>query len=110
LSAATAPTLACFTHPGLIVPHLRGRDLAAIVLELSQALQREKVLPDHLKFYHAVLHRESLASSNWDADMAFPHARLPEIAELAFALGRSDQPVPWNAKANPSVRLIFLIA
>src|SRR5207244_2255689 len=34
----TAMTLADFTGPGLIVPHLRGRNVASVIQELSQAM------------------------------------------------------------------------
>ena len=103
-------TLADFTSPGLIVPHLRGQDAATVIYELCQAMQREKRVPDLLPFYHAALNREFLVASDWEAGMAFPHARLPALKELSFALGRSDEPLGWGAKAVRSVGLVFLIA
>jgi mannitol/fructose-specific phosphotransferase system IIA component (Ntr-type) len=103
-------TLADFTSRDLIVPQLRGRDEAAVLQELSQALQREGRVPDFLPFYHAALNREFLVSSDWEAGMAFPHARLPGLKELSFALGRCDPQLNWGAKVGHSVRLIFLIA
>jgi len=106
----SATTLADFTSPDLIIPHLRGHDVASVVQELSHALQRENRVPDLLPFYHAALNRELLLSSHWDPDIAFPHARLPGLKGLSFALGRSDQPLSWGAKASRPVRLVFLIA
>jgi mannitol/fructose-specific phosphotransferase system IIA component (Ntr-type) len=103
-------TLADFTSPGLIISHLRGQDAASVIQELSQAMQREQRVPDLLPFYHAALNREFLVGSDWEAGMAFPHARLPSLKELSFALGRSDEPLGWGAKAVRSVRLVFLIA
>jgi len=103
-------TLAHFTSPELILPNLRGHDVATVIQELSRALQREKRVPDLLPFYHAALNREFLVSSDWEAGMAFPHARLPGLKELSFALGRCVQPLDWGAKPGHPVRLIFLIA
>jgi len=103
-------TLADFTSPGLIIPRLRGQDVASVIQELSQAMQREKRVPDLLPFYHAALNREFLVSTDMEAGMAFPHARLPGLKELLFAFGRSDQPLGWGAKAASSVRLVFLMA
>ena len=82
-------TLADFTSPSLIISHLRGQDAASVIQELSQALQREKRVPDLLPFYHAALNHEFLVSSDMEAGMAFPHARLPGLKELAFALAAS---------------------
>jgi len=103
-------TLTDFTSPGLIIPHLHGQEAASVIQELGQALQREKRICDLLPFYQAALNREFLVSSDWEAGMAFPHARLPALKSLSFALGRSDEPLSWGAKALRSVRLVFLIA
>jgi mannitol/fructose-specific phosphotransferase system IIA component (Ntr-type) len=103
-------TLADFTSPGLIIPGLRGKDVATVIQELSQALQRERRVPDLLPFYHAALNREFLVSTDMEAGMAFPHARLAGLNELSFALGRSPEPLAWGARAASSVRFVFLIA
>ena len=110
LLSPNAMTLADFTSPGLILPHLRGHDAASVIQELSHALQREKRVPDLLPFYHAALNHEFLVSSDMEAGMAFPHARLPGLKELAFAVGRSKEPLDWGSKNTRSVRLVFLIA
>lgn len=103
-------TLADFSCPGLIIPHLRGHDVASVIQELSQALQREKRVTDLLPFYHAALNREFMVSTDMEAGMAFPHARLPALQELSFAFGRSDEPLSWGPRAACSVRLVFLMA
>ena len=103
-------TLADFTSLGLIVPCLRGRDVAGVIQELSQAMQREKRVPDLLPFYHAALNREFLVNTDMEAGMAFPHARVPGLKEVCFALGRGDGPLGWSAKATRPVRMVFLIA
>ncbi len=103
-------TLADFTSPGLIIPHLRGPDVAGVIQELSQAMQRSGRVPDLLPFYHAALNREFLVSTDVEAGMAFPHARQPGLKELSFAFGRSDQPLHWGAPSGRPVRMVFLIA
>lgn len=103
-------TLADFTSPGLIVPSLEGKDALEVIHELCQAMKREKRVLDLLPFYHAALNRELLGSRDLEAGMAFPHARLPGLKELSFALGRSDEPLRWGAKPDRSVRLVFLLA
>jgi mannitol/fructose-specific phosphotransferase system IIA component (Ntr-type) len=103
-------TLADFTRPGLIVPHLVSRDATSAIHELSLALQREGCVPDWLPFYHETLNREFLLSTDMEAGMAFPHARLPGLRELAFAFGRSDAPFTWGPGIAHPVRMVFLIA
>jgi PTS system nitrogen regulatory IIA component len=103
-------TLADFTSPGMIVPHLHGRDVASVIQELSRTLQREGRVPDLLPFYHAALNREFLVSTDMEAGMAFPHARLPGLKELCFAFGRAAEPVHWGTKEARTVRMVFLFA
>jgi len=42
--------------------------------------------------------------------MAFPHARLAGLKELAFAFGRSDEPFAWGPQLTHPVRMVFLLA
>ncbi len=102
--------LADFTKPGLIVPHLRARDATAAIHELSLVMQREGGVPDWLPFYHEALNREFLLSTDVEAGMAIPHARLAGLKELVFAFGRSDEPFAWGPEVTHRVRLVFLLA
>src|SRR4051812_30832677 len=109
-SSITGMTLASFTSLALIKTSLRGGDAASVIQELSLALQREKYVVDLLPFYHTALNAEFLVSSEVEAGLAFPHARLPGLKKPGFAVGRSDQPLLWGSKGSRSVRLVFLIA
>jgi mannitol/fructose-specific phosphotransferase system IIA component (Ntr-type) len=103
-------TLADFTRPGLIVLHLRGRDATSAIHELSLVLQREGCVADGLQFYNEALNREYLASTEMEAGMAIPHARLAGLLEPVFAFGRSDEPFPWSPRVAHPVCLVFLLA
>jgi len=103
-------TLAEFTTPGLIVPHLTGRDATSAIHELSLALQRAGCVSDWLQFYHAALTREFLLSTDLAAGVAFPHARSTSVRRLAFAFGRVDPPFLWSPKIPQPAHLVFLVA
>jgi mannitol/fructose-specific phosphotransferase system IIA component (Ntr-type) len=105
-----AVSLADFTGLAMVVPELRGRDASSIIQELSQALQREGRVQDLLPFYHAVLNREFLSSTDVETGIALPHARLPGLKSVSFALGRTSEPVLWTRQATAPVRLVFLMA
>jgi PTS system nitrogen regulatory IIA component len=51
-----------------------------------------------------------MVSTEMEEGMAFPHARLSDLKELSFALGRCDGPLGWGPGAVRSVRLVFLLA
>ena len=103
-------TLADYSRAALVVPHLRERDTAGVINELSQVLQREGCVSDVLPFYQAALNQELLASTALDCGIAFPHARLNGVRRLSFALGRAPEPLLWGAKAPWPVQFVFLLA
>jgi mannitol/fructose-specific phosphotransferase system IIA component (Ntr-type) len=103
-------TLADFTRLGLIIPSLRGRDVASVLQELSQALHQAGCVADLLPFYHAALNREFLVSTDMEPGLACPHARLPGLKQLYFAYGRSEPPLTWGGGAGRSIHGVFLLA
>jgi mannitol/fructose-specific phosphotransferase system IIA component (Ntr-type) len=110
INVAAPVSLADYTRPGLMVPHLREGDTAGIISELSQVLHQQGGVPDVLEFYQAALNQELLTNSALDCGLAFPHARLSGIKRLRFAFGRTLQPIVWGAKSSWPVQLIFLLA
>jgi mannitol/fructose-specific phosphotransferase system IIA component (Ntr-type) len=110
IAPRSAPTLADFTSPGLIVPRLRGQNAPTVIQELSAALQREGRVSDMLPFYQAVLNREYLCNTVTEAGWALPHARVKGLNKPCFALGRWASPVIWMKSDRLQVNLIFLFA
>ncbi len=98
-----------FTRPGLVVASLRGKDAAAVIRELSEAMGREGVIRESESFYRAVLEREHLCGTDTEAGWALPHARVKGLGKPWFALGRTSAPMGWGAGTN-RVQLIFLLA
>ena len=110
ITPESALSLADFTSPGLIVPSLRGRDAAAVIQELSAALQREGRVTDVLQFYHCALNREYLCSTVAEPGWAMPHALVKGLDKPCFVLGRSAPPLVWMSIDRQSVSLVFLFA
>jgi mannitol/fructose-specific phosphotransferase system IIA component (Ntr-type) len=109
-SATYTNTLADYTSAELIIPQLRSRSPAAVVGELCALLQREQRLGDALSFYNSVISHEYLAGTVTSPGWALPHARVPGLPGLSFALGRAPTPLGWFDHAGDRIRLVFLIA
>jgi mannitol/fructose-specific phosphotransferase system IIA component (Ntr-type) len=105
----TVVTLADFTTSGMILPELRGQDVAGVIQELSQAMHRAGRISDVLPFYHATLNRELLVSTDMEGGIAFPHGRVTNLSEVCFAYGRTREALPWGGSGRP-VRMVFLLA
>jgi mannitol/fructose-specific phosphotransferase system IIA component (Ntr-type) len=103
-------SLANYTRPALIVTHLRERETAGVIKELSQLLHRGGCVPEVLPFYNEALNREFLVNTATENGFAFPHARLSGVTQMAFALGRSRHPLVWGSKGSLPVNFVFLVA
>jgi mannitol/fructose-specific phosphotransferase system IIA component (Ntr-type) len=110
IALEAALTLADFTNPGLVVPCLQGKDAAAVIQELSAALQRERRVTDLLQFYHSALNREYLCSTVTEPGWAMPHALVKGLDKPCFVLGRCPSPMTWTKSEQRRVSLVFLFA
>lgn len=77
--------------------------------QLSHALAAAGCIPDASHFARAVLKREALAGTACLPSTAIPHARMPELAQPWFALGRCREPLAWKGACEP-VRWVLLLA
>lgn len=100
--------LADFTRPALLNPFLKAGDATASILELSEGLGREGLIPDPKTFYEAVQRREELSPTNTEHGWALPHARVAGLTRPWLALGRSAKSVRWTGGAE--VKLVMLLA
>lgn len=103
-------TLAEFTTPRLILPNLRSRDAAGVAAELCSTLHREGFVPELLPFYNAIISRETLCSTAASPGWALPHARMSGLPRLAYAVGRTAEPMRWFGHGRELVRVVFLFA
>lgn len=103
-------TLADFTSAALMLPKLRGRSMAEVINELSQALHQENgSIPDVLYPGLNALNCELLTSLVLDLGAAFPHVSVATLSRSRFALGRAGELFSWRAPAFRQIDLVFLI-
>ncbi len=103
--------IADILQPVMVVPELTAGDKDSLVKELSQHLCRNE---DSLKgsldtVYKALIARERLGSTGVGESVAIPHAKIPGLAQLTAAFGRSRNGVPFDAIDSQPVRLVFVL-
>jgi len=101
-------TLADFSRETLCVD-LAGRDVVAVLSELSLVLERNGVVPDALAVINAAMNRHFISDSDALPGLAYPVSPLPSITQVMFALGRTATPFTWTLGFAP-VNLVVLIA
>ncbi|EEF57673.1 PTS sugar transporter subunit IIA [Pedosphaera parvula] len=110
LDKVTGPTLADFTSEGLIVPDLKARDMAGVILELSNAFQKHDPVWNAQRLNQAALGREEQMSTAMNFLTAFPHVRSKDCPKMQFALGRASEPMEWGRPGSLKVQFVFLNA
>lgn len=95
----------------MVVPELVSEDKDALIKELAQHLCRSS---DGLRceadgVYKALIARERLGSTGVGESVAIPHAKIPGLASLTAAFGRSVPGVPFDAIDSQPVRLVFVL-
>jgi len=102
-------TLAQFTEPTLLVPHLLSEQRDAAIVELSQRLGNARRIEDASVFANAVMEHEALASAVFDG-VAFPLARGRVVKALSFCVGLSHRRLRWGGGKGPAVHTVVLFA
>jgi PTS system nitrogen regulatory IIA component len=81
-----------------------------VLVELCSILNQQGRLDEPAAFLNAVIKRESICPTSTAPGWALPHARLPGITQLSFALARSAQPLVWFGEGSIRPQMIFLFA
>ena len=90
--------LSRFSHPKLMVPHLKATTPSGAMEELAAVLAKEKVIADAQAVVAAALEREKILTTAVGHGLAFPHMRGVEEGVLTFACGVSPAGIDWNGK------------
>ena len=106
---ANATNLASFLKPEAINLDLQSRQKTAALREVAEMLTRNKSVANFDAFLHEILDRERISNTALGHDVAIPHARTEQCAEILIAVGRSVEGIDFESKDNGPVRLIFLI-
>jgi len=97
----------------LIEPDNVFIDLAADDVESALAAVIDAVAPkldlDPKNVVEALLERESLGSTSVGDGFAIPHCKTQGLREIALALARFAEPVPFGGDGQDPVRFVFVV-
>lgn len=79
----------------------------ALISKMVKAIS-EKYSLEYEKTLSNILTREAHHSSGIGAGMAFPHARILNLAQIRLAVGIMKEPIDFDSLDNSPAQLIFL--
>jgi PTS system nitrogen regulatory IIA component len=101
--------LADYTRPELVFLQLPGRDGAAVLGQLSEALAAAGAVEDADGVLQRLLEREALCSTGIGSGIAIPHCKLRRLKQPVLALATTETPIDFKALDGGPVQLFFLL-
>lgn len=100
------------TNENLITIDLDLNKKEDVIKYLVKRLYDEGKLSSEKDFYNAVLDREALSPTGFEAGLAVPHGKSNAVKEAAFAVAKLKRPISeWESvDENNKVELVFLLA
>lgn len=100
------------TNENLITIDLDLNKKEDVIKYLVKQLYDEGKLSSEKDFYNAVLDREALSPTGFEAGLAVPHGKSNAVKEAAFAVAKLKRPISeWESvEENNKVELVFLLA
>jgi PTS system nitrogen regulatory IIA component len=97
------------TDPELIFPEIDASDREDLLRELSERLERRRVIRSSKELYDRLMEREQLGSTGVGAGVAIPHCKVKDLTEVVLAIGITRKGVDFGAVDTKPVRLFFLV-
>lgn len=95
--------------PEAIVPAMRATTKAEALQELATLLVTLHPEVDGARLVQVLLDREALGSTAIGEGIAIPHGKLPGVANVVAAFGRSPNGVAFDSLDGKPTRLFFLL-
>ena len=95
--------------PAAIIPEMRSTSKPEALQELAGVLGRLHATIDQARLVEVLLEREELGSTAIGEGIAIPHGKLPGIANVIAAFGRSSRGIDFDSLDGSPTRLFFLL-
>ena len=105
LDAGSSEFLNYYYDRARFFPHLSGKTKEEVISQMCSLTNETIQLPQ--EFYHAVLYREELASTDYGNKVAFPHSYKVLTNETFVSVGILDESVYW---VHNEVQVVLLVS
>lgn len=97
-------------RPEFILLDLKSTTRVEALHELMHVVKAHPHMRDYATFCRSVYEREAMGTTALGGhDIAIPHARTDQVADILVGVGRSASGVLFEGKEPQTVRLIFLL-
>jgi fructose-specific phosphotransferase system IIA component len=97
-------------QPACVKVPLTGKDKQAVIAELVDVLDANKLLIDKDDVLQSVMNREATRSTGIGSGIAIPHGKCKGVKELVMAIGISRQGIEFQSIDEKPVHIVVLLA
>ena len=103
------PIITEYTKPEFI-KILKTNDKMEMIDELAAVFSGSGITGDVASLVRALKEREEVMSTGIGFGIAIPHAKIPAVNEMAFAIGISPRGIPYDSMDGEPVHIVILVA
>jgi fructose-specific phosphotransferase system IIA component len=96
-------------QPTCVKVPLQGKDKNAVITELVDLLDANRLLQDRNAALEAVFVREQTRSTGIGSGIAIPHGKCKGVRELVIAIGIAHEPIDFESVDGKPVKIIILL-
>ncbi len=96
-------------QPTCVKIPLEGKDKDAIITELIDVLDQNKLIQNRQTVIDAVFTRERTRSTGIGSGIAIPHGKCTAVKELVMALGVAESPIDFESVDGKPVSIVILL-
>jgi len=96
-------------QPTCVKVPLEGKDKDAVITELVDLLDRNKLIQSRQTVLDAVFTRERTRSTGIGSSIAIPHGKCGAVKELVMALGVAEPPIDFESVDGKPVSIVILL-
>ena len=97
-----------YTSPSFI-KSIDSSDKFQAIEDLASVFSGTDICSDVTKLVAAVKEREEIMSTGIGFNIAIPHAKIPEVKDIAFSIGISKKGIDFDSMDGNPVNLIILV-
>ncbi len=101
--------LCLYLTPELIIAPLAGTSKGEVIRELVERLAAQKGLANVDGLFDAVMEREKTGSTFLPSGIAIPHARVPDVSDIAVVMGIAKEPIHEEDSDSPLEARLFCL-
>ena len=91
------------------IKNIDAKDKFEAIEELARVFDGSGLCSDIDSLVNALKEREGIMSTGIGAGIAIPHAKIPSVSEMAFAIGISEKGIDFDSMDGHAVNLIILV-